>query len=145
MPGAVDVSDIVANNGYGETLLMKSKAMLYSSQGVLTGLLTLYRDRLVWSEISGEYRSSNMLTISMDVVFGATLSPPGKYKFKSIESASESNLKLETSTHFTVYTLTSRENGKRPMCDTWTFMVDSEEECATCLSLLRYAINPQPT
>ncbi|KAJ2145407.1 hypothetical protein IW136_000994 [Coemansia sp. RSA 678] len=127
MPGAVDVSDIMASNGHASTLLMKSKAMLYSSQGMLTGLLALYSDKLVWNEIS------------------ATLSPPGKYKFKSIEAASETNLKLETSTHFTVYTLTTRESGKRPMCDTWTFMVDSEEECAACLSLLRYAINPQPT
>ncbi|KAJ2152606.1 hypothetical protein GGH16_006072, partial [Coemansia sp. RSA 560] len=109
MPGAVDVSDIMARNGHASTLLMKSKAMLYSSQGMLTGLLALYSDKLVWNEIS------------------ATLSPPGKYKFKSIEAASETNLKLETSTHFTVYTLTTRESGKRPMCDTWTFMVDSEE------------------
>ncbi|KAJ1853978.1 hypothetical protein LPJ76_004395 [Coemansia sp. RSA 638] len=143
MPGVMDVSDIMASNGHASTLLMKSKAMLYSSQGVLTGLLALYSDKLVWNEISD--RSSNMLTIVMDVMFGATLSPPGKYKFKSIEAASEMNLKLETSTHFTVYTLTTRESGKRPMCDTWTFMVDSEEECAACLSLLRYAINPQPT
>ncbi|KAJ2362156.1 hypothetical protein H4S01_004918, partial [Coemansia sp. RSA 2610] len=52
MPGAVDVSDIVASSGSEQVLLMKGKAMLYSSQGVLTGLLALYRDKLVWSEIS---------------------------------------------------------------------------------------------
>ncbi|KAJ2313412.1 hypothetical protein H4S02_001753 [Coemansia sp. RSA 2611] len=142
MPGAVDVSDIVASSGSEQVLLMKGKAMLYSSQGVLTGLLALYRDKLVWSEISD--RSANMLTISTDVMFGATLSPPDKYKFKSIEAAAATNLAIEASTHFTVYTLTSRESGKRPMCDTWTFKMDSEEECATWLSLLRFTINPKP-
>ncbi|KAJ2158115.1 Sphingosine kinase 1 [Coemansia sp. RSA 552] len=139
MPGAVDVSDAVAATG--NSLLMKSKATLYSSQGMLTGLLTLHHDRLVWNEISD--RSSNMLTISTDVLFGATLSPPGKYKFRSIEAASATNLSIETSTHFTVYTLTTRESGKRPLCDTWTFMVESEEESVTWLSLLRFAINPK--
>ncbi|KAJ2849546.1 Sphingosine kinase 1 [Coemansia brasiliensis] len=141
MPGAIDISDIVASSGSENMLLMKSQAKLYSSQGVLTGLLALYRDKLMWSEISD--RSANMLTIATDVMFGATLSPPGKYKFKSVEAAQTLNREIESSTHFTVYTLTSRENGKRPMCDTWTFMVDSEEESATWLSLLRYAINPK--
>ncbi|KAI9479403.1 hypothetical protein LPJ78_004253 [Coemansia sp. RSA 989] len=141
MPGAIDISDIVANSGSENMLLIKSQAKLYSSQGVLTGLLALYRDKLMWSEISD--RSANMLTIATDVMFGATLSPPGKYKFKSVEAARALNREIESSTHFTVYTLTSRENGKRPMCDTWTFMVDSEEESATWLSLLRYAINPK--
>ncbi|KAJ2774554.1 hypothetical protein IWQ57_000762 [Coemansia nantahalensis] len=83
-----------------------------------------------------------MLTISMDVMFGATLSPPGKYKFRSLEDAAASNLGVAASTHFTVYTITSQEGGRRPLCDTWTFKVGSEEEGATWLSLLRFAINP---
>ncbi|KAJ2459593.1 Sphingosine kinase 1 [Coemansia sp. RSA 2424] len=120
--------------------MMKSKAALYSSQGLLSGMLALYRDRLVWNEVSS--RSSNMLTISMDVMFGATLSPPGKFKFKSFEAASMANLKMESSTHFTVYTIMSREGGKRPLCDTWSFKVDDEDECATWVSLLRCAIRP---
>ncbi|KAJ1949170.1 Sphingosine kinase 1 [Linderina macrospora] len=83
-----------------------------------------------------------MLTIAMDVMFGATLSPTNKFKFKSFESASETNLQIESSTHFTVYTIMAREKGKRPLCDTWTFMVESEEESATWVSLLRCAIHP---
>ncbi|KAJ1950110.1 Sphingosine kinase 1 [Linderina pennispora] len=75
-------------------------------------------------------------------MFGATLSPTNKFKFKSFESASETNLKIESSTHFTVYTIMAREKGKRPLCDTWTFMVESEEESATWVSLLRCAIHP---
>ncbi|KAJ2793305.1 hypothetical protein H4R20_006578, partial [Coemansia guatemalensis] len=137
MPGVADAADAVIANGVG-ALLMRSEATLYSSQGALSGLLTLYRDRLEWK------RSSNTLTISMDVLFGATLSPPNKYKFRSIEAASVGNLGITSSTHFTVYTITARENGKRPLCDTWTFMVGSEEEGATWLSLLRFAIKPKP-
>ncbi|KAJ2484515.1 hypothetical protein EV174_002366 [Coemansia sp. RSA 2320] len=83
-----------------------------------------------------------MLTISMDVLFGVTLSPPGKFKFKSFETASLANLKLESSTHFTVYTIMSRESTKRPLCDTWSFKVEDEDECATWVSLLRCAIRP---
>ncbi|KAJ2888013.1 hypothetical protein IWW38_005020 [Coemansia aciculifera] len=138
MPGALDTLDGMHDNG--SLLMMKSKAALYSTQGLLNGMLALYRDRLVWTEVSN--RSSNMLTISMDVMFGATLSPPGKFKFKSFETASVANLKIETSTHFTVYTIMARESGKRPLCDTWSFKVDDENECATWLSLLRCAIRP---
>ncbi|KAJ1784907.1 hypothetical protein LPJ59_006259, partial [Coemansia sp. RSA 2399] len=90
-------------------------------------------------------RSSNMLTISMNVMFGATLSPKGKYKFKSFEAASATNLKIESSTHFTVYTIMDRESGKRPLCDTWTFIVETEEESATLVSLLRLSIRPKLT
>ncbi|KAJ2055836.1 hypothetical protein GGI17_006494 [Coemansia sp. S146] len=140
MPGAPDTLDAAEDQG-SRVLLMKSKAALYSSQGLLSGMLALYRDRLVWNEVSS--RSSNMLTISMDVMFGATLSPPGKFKFKSFEAASVANLKIESSTHFTVYTIMSRENGKRPLCDTWSFKVDDEDECAMWVSLLRCAIRPK--
>ncbi|KAJ2859559.1 Sphingosine kinase 1 [Coemansia aciculifera] len=140
MPGAPDTLDAAEDQG-SRVLLMKSKAALYSSQGLLSGMLALYRDRLVWNEVSN--RSSNMLTISMDVMFGATLSPPGKFKFKSFEAASVANLKIESSTHFTVYTIMSRENGKRPLCDTWSFKVDDEDECAMWISLLRCAIRPK--
>ncbi|KAJ2816862.1 hypothetical protein FBU31_006429, partial [Coemansia sp. 'formosensis'] len=83
-----------------------------------------------------------MLTISMDVMFGATLSPAGKFKFKSFEAASATNLRIESSTHFTVYTIMARESGKRPLCDTWSFMVDDEDECAMWVNLLRCAIRP---
>ncbi|KAJ2742500.1 hypothetical protein GGI20_004436 [Coemansia sp. BCRC 34301] len=138
-PGASDTLDVLHDNG--SLLMMKSRAALYSSQGLLSGMLTLYRDRLVWNEVSN--RSSNMLTISMDVMFGATLSPPGKFKFKSFEAASMANLKMESSTHFTVYTIMSREGGKRPLCDTWSFKVDDEDECATWVTLLRCAIRPK--
>ncbi|KAJ2001276.1 hypothetical protein GGI04_003803 [Coemansia thaxteri] len=138
MPGASNLQDAVPDRG--EFLMMKSKAALYSSQGLLDGMLTLHRDRLVWNEVSS--RSSNMLTISMDVLFGVTLSPPGKFKFKSFETASLANLKLESSTHFTVYTIMSRESTKRPLCDTWSFKVEDEDECATWVSLLRCAIRP---
>ncbi|KAI9503226.1 ATP-NAD kinase-like domain-containing protein [Coemansia spiralis] len=86
-----------------------------------------------------------MLTISMDVMFGATLSPEGKYKFKSFEAASAVNLKIESSTHFTVYTIMARESGKRPLCDTWTFQVETEDDSATWVSLLRLAIRPKIT
>ncbi|KAJ1828111.1 hypothetical protein LPJ56_001292 [Coemansia sp. RSA 2599] len=88
-------------------------------------------------------RSSNQLTISMDVLFGATLSPPEKFKFKSFEAASVTNLSIESSTHFTVYTIMAREGGKRPLCDTWTFKVDSDEESAMWVTLLRCAIRPK--
>ncbi|KAJ2782920.1 Sphingosine kinase 1 [Coemansia javaensis] len=142
MPGAQDIIDIVAANSAQGAPIMKCNAALYSSQGVLDGLLTLFHDRLVWNELSD--RTSNMLTISTDVLFGATLSPPGKYKFRSFEAAAAANLRVEASTHFTVYTITAHENGRRPLCDTWTFIVGSEEECATWLSLLRFAINPAP-
>ncbi|KAJ2611774.1 Sphingosine kinase 1 [Coemansia sp. RSA 1365] len=138
MPGVADVAEAVISATGADTLLMRSEATLYSSQGMLSGLLTLYRDRLEWK------RSSNTLTISMDVLFGATLSPPNKFKFKSIEAASIGNLSIKSSTHFTVYTITARESGKRPLCDTWTFMVGSEEEGATWISLLRFAIKPKP-
>ncbi|KAJ1952109.1 hypothetical protein GGI12_006331 [Dipsacomyces acuminosporus] len=121
-------------------LLMKGQASLYSTQGLLNGMLTLYQNKLVWNEISS--RSSNMLTISMDAMFGATLSPESKFKFKSFEAASETNLSIESSTHFTVYTIMAREKGKRPLCDTWTFMAENEEESATWVSLLRSAIHP---
>ncbi|KAJ2373328.1 hypothetical protein IW150_003678, partial [Coemansia sp. RSA 2607] len=141
MPGATDIIDIMAFGCDENTLMMKSKASLYSSQGVLEGMLTLYRGRLQWSELSE--RSSNMLTISMDVLFGATLSPPGKFKFRSFEAASAVNLSIEASTHFTVYTIMAREGGKRPLCDTWTFKVESEEECAMWITLLHYAIRPK--
>ncbi|KAJ1820973.1 Sphingosine kinase 1 [Coemansia sp. RSA 2671] len=139
MPGAPDTLEAAEDQG-SRVLLMKSKAALYSTQGLLNGMLSLYRDRLVWNEVSS--RSSNMLTISMDVMFGATLSPPGKFKFKSFEAASAANLNIESSTHFTVYTIMSREGGKRPLCDTWSFKVDDEDECAMWLSLLRCAIRP---
>ncbi|KAJ2355598.1 hypothetical protein H4S02_012912, partial [Coemansia sp. RSA 2611] len=139
MPGAPDTLETAEDQG-SRVLLMKSKAALYSTQGLLNGMLSLYRDRLVWNEVSS--RSSNMLTISMDVMFGATLSPPGKFKFKSFEAASAANLNIESSTHFTVYTIMSREGGKRPLCDTWSFKVDDEDECAMWLSLLRCAIRP---
>ncbi|KAJ1644030.1 hypothetical protein LPJ64_004256 [Coemansia asiatica] len=141
MPGAADIVDNMAFTFNENALMMRSKASLYSSLGVLEGLLTLYQNRLVWSEMSN--RSSNQLTISMDVLFGATLSPPGKFKFKSFEAASVTNLSIESSTHFTVYTIMAREGGKRPLCDTWTFMVDSEEESAMWITLLRCAIRPK--
>ncbi|KAJ2758214.1 hypothetical protein H4S06_002805 [Coemansia sp. BCRC 34490] len=35
-------------------LMMKGQAALYSSQGLLNGMLTLYRDRLVWNEVSSK-------------------------------------------------------------------------------------------
>ncbi|KAJ2711661.1 hypothetical protein H4R19_003141, partial [Coemansia spiralis] len=90
-------------------------------------------------------RTSNMLTISMDVLFGVTLSPAGKYKFRSFEDAAATNLPVAASTHFTVYTITAQEGGRRPLCDTWTFKVGSDEEGAAWLSLLRFAINPTPS
>lgn len=83
-----------------------------------------------------------MLTISLGVMFGATLSPTGKYKFKSIEAASETNLPIQTSTHFTLYTIMSRENNKRPLCDTWTFQADTGDESMAWVALLRSAIGP---
>ncbi|KAJ2510508.1 Sphingosine kinase 1 [Coemansia sp. RSA 1939] len=143
MPGATDIIDAMVGDSKDNFLMMKGQAALYSSQGLLNGMLTLYRDRLVWNEVSK--RSSNMLTISMSVMFGATLSPEGKYKFKSFEAASATNLKIEASSHFTVYTIMARESAKRPLCDTWTFMVESQEDSATWVSLLRLAIRPQLT
>ncbi|KAJ2602828.1 hypothetical protein H4R99_000135 [Coemansia sp. RSA 1722] len=143
MPGAADIVENMAFASNENVLMMRSKASLYSSLGVLEGLLTLYRDRLVWSEMSS--RSSNQLTISMEVLFGATLSPPGKFKFKSFEAASATNLSIESSTHFTVYTIMAREGGKRPLCDTWSFKVDSEDESAMWITLLRCAIRPKLT
>ncbi|KAJ2664665.1 hypothetical protein IWW48_000610 [Coemansia sp. RSA 1200] len=143
MPGATDIIDAMVGDSKDNFLMMKGQAALYSSQGLLNGMLTLYRDRLVWNEVSK--RSSNMLTISMSVMFGATLSPEGKYKFKSFEAASATNLKIEASTHFTVYTIMARESAKRPLCDTWTFMVESQEDSATWVSLLRLAIRPKLT
>ncbi|KAJ1771482.1 hypothetical protein LPJ74_002302 [Coemansia sp. RSA 1843] len=143
MPGATDGMEAMANGSTDNFLMMKSQAALYSSQGLLNGMLTLFRDRLVWNEVSK--RSSNMLTISMNVMFGATLSPEGKYKFKSFEAASAANLKIGSSSHFTVYTIMDREGGKRPLCDTWTFMVETQEDSATWVSLLRLAIRPKLT
>ncbi|KAJ2551078.1 hypothetical protein EV175_003826 [Coemansia sp. RSA 1933] len=135
--------EVMADGSTENFLMMKSQAALYSSQGLLNGMLTLYKDRLVWNEVSK--RSANMLTISMDVMFGATLSPEGKYKFKSFEAASATNLAIESSTHFTVYTIMDREGGKRPLCDTWTFIVETQEDSATLVSLLRLAIRPKVT
>ncbi|KAJ1783303.1 hypothetical protein LPJ59_006615, partial [Coemansia sp. RSA 2399] len=64
MPGATDIMEMVAGGSTDNFLMMKIQAALYSSQGLLNGMLTLYRDRLVWNEVSK--RSSNMLTISMN-------------------------------------------------------------------------------
>ncbi|KAJ1728106.1 hypothetical protein LPJ61_004218 [Coemansia biformis] len=141
-PAAQGIVDIVAANSAAGAPIMKSSAALYSSQGELDGLLVLYSDRLEWNELSG---NSNMLTISMDALYGATLSPPGKYNFRSFEEASVTNLGVVESTHFTVYTIAAQEGGKRPLCDTWTFKAESKEESATWLSLLRYAIHPAPS
>ncbi|KAJ1897149.1 hypothetical protein LPJ66_003557 [Kickxella alabastrina] len=141
MPGAPELIDVMAFSNDDNLLMMRSTASLYSSQGLLSGMLTLYRNRLLWSEVSS--RSSNMLTISMDVMFGATLSPPGKFKFKSFETASATNLSIESSTHFTVYTIMAHEGGKRPLCDTWSFKVESEEESAMWVELLHCAIRPK--
>ncbi|KAJ1953786.1 hypothetical protein EC988_002792, partial [Linderina pennispora] len=78
MPGAPDMIDAIDGTGFDDSvLLMKGQASLYSSQGLLSGMLSLYRDRAVWKETSN--RSSNMLTISTDVMFGATLSPTNKF------------------------------------------------------------------
>ncbi|KAJ1896023.1 hypothetical protein IW146_009446, partial [Coemansia sp. RSA 922] len=51
MPGAPDTLDAAEDQG-SRVLLMKSKAALYSTQGLLSGMLALYRDRLVWNEVS---------------------------------------------------------------------------------------------
>ncbi|KAJ1949169.1 hypothetical protein FBU59_001261 [Linderina macrospora] len=59
MPGAPDMIDAIDGTGFEDSvLLMKGQASLYSSQGLLSGMLSLYRDRLVWKETSSKYTPS---------------------------------------------------------------------------------------
>ncbi|KAJ1942774.1 hypothetical protein GGF37_002962 [Kickxella alabastrina] len=62
MPGAPELIDVMAFSNDDNLLMMRSTASLYSSQGLLSGMLTLYRNRLLWSEVSS--KSSYLSTCS---------------------------------------------------------------------------------
>lgn len=57
MPGVTEPTAMTATAtaATANTLLFTTSASLYSSQGLLSGKLSLFHDRLVWNEVSSKY------------------------------------------------------------------------------------------
>ncbi|KAJ1976310.1 Sphingosine kinase 1 [Dimargaris verticillata] len=106
--------------------------------GVLQGLLSVDTDAVVFKDqtrarslMSGRRTtapssSNQVIAVPLYSIFGACLTPPQKYKYKTCaDLAADSD--TTTSTHFTVATLLLRKN-KKPVFEPWTFRCASADE-----------------
>ncbi|KAJ1974965.1 Sphingosine kinase 1 [Dimargaris cristalligena] len=117
-------------------LLHSGKVDFLSAGGLLHGLLSVATDSILFKD---QTRSKSLLlsrsaavstqpivTIPLYSVFGASLSPPQRSKFKSLADVLPF-LDLKSSTHFTVFTL-ALNKGKKPQFEPWTFRCESRDQ-----------------
>ncbi|KAJ1979708.1 Sphingosine kinase 1 [Dimargaris xerosporica] len=119
-------------------LLHSGKVELYSTTGVLQGLLSVDTDAVVFKDqtrarslMSGRRTtapsSSNpIIAVPLYSIFGACLTPPQRYKYKTCADL-VTDCDTTASTHFTVATLLLRKN-KKPVFEPWTFRCASADE-----------------